>query len=418
MTVSDRERVRGRRSFLLGTITGLILGAVGVCTYFLSGASNSQTPNLPQTSVRSHGAEGVGIERTQQASDTNLSEPAEHLPSPVGFGKIVRKVEPAVVSVRVLINGQADDAAAEERGTGLPFGPPAQGRPGNVIVGLGSGFFISSDGYAVTNNHVVENATDVQVTTATGKKLAAKVIGTDPKTDLALIKVNGGPFEYLKLASGQPEVGDWVLAIGNPFGLGETVTAGIVSALGRSIADNPYEDYIQIDAPVNRGNSGGPAIAMNGQVIGVNTAIYSPSGGSVGIAFDIPATTVSEIVSQLKAHGHVTRGWLGVELQALTPEIADALGLNKGKGVLIAGVSRNSPAAKAGIAPGDVVTAVDGKPVNEPRQIVQQVGSMQPGTKLTLTIERKGAERKDVIALGNVPPASEMVGRGGLENGR
>src|SRR5581483_10892357 len=196
----------------------------------------------------------------------------------------------------------------------------------------GSGFLISADGYAVTNNHVVEKATTVEVTTDDGKTHTAKVIGTDPRTDLALIKIDGGNFPYVKLADEQPRIGDWVLAVGNPFGLGGTVTAGIVSARGRDIGASAYDDFIQIDAPVNKGNSGGPAFDTQGNVIGVNTAIYSPSGGSVGIAFAIPADTVKNVVGQLKDHGSVTRGWIGVQIQPVTPEIADSLGLKKAEG--------------------------------------------------------------------------------------
>ena len=205
------------------------------------------------------------------------------------------------------------------------------------MTGQGSGFFISADGYAVTNNHVVDGADKVEVTTDDGKTYTAKVIGTDPRTDLALIKVEGGSnFPFAKLADGKPRIGDWVLAVGNPFGLGGTVTAGIVSASGRDIGNGPYDDFIQIDAPVNKGNSGGPAFNTEGEVIGVNTAIYSPSGGSVGIAFSIPAATVKSVVAQLKDKGSVSRGWIGVQIQPVTPDIADSLGLKKAEGALVA----------------------------------------------------------------------------------
>jgi serine protease Do len=209
----------------------------------------------------------------------------------------------------------------------------------------GSGFFISADGYAVTNNHVVEKASTVEVATDDGKTYTAKVIGTDPRTDLALIKVEeGGNFPFVKLTDTAPRIGDWVLAVGNPFGLGGTVTAGIVSARGRDIGAGPYDDFLQIDAPVNKGNSGGPTFNTEGSVIGVNTAIYSPSGGSVGIAFAIPAETVKTVVAQLKDKGQVTRGWIGVQIQPVTKEIADSLGLKKSEGALVAEPQKNSPA--------------------------------------------------------------------------
>ena len=221
---------------------------------------------------------------------------------------------------------------------------------GQFVTGQGSGFFITADGYAVTNNHVVDKAKAVEITTDDGKTYDAKVIGTDPRTDLALIKVDGrGDFPFVKLAETTPRIGDWVVAVGNPFGLGGTVTAGIVSARGRDIGSGPYDDYIQIDAPVNKGNSGGPTFDMEGNVIGVNTAIFSPSGGSVGIAFDIPAETVKTVVAQLKDKGFVSRGWIGVQIQSVTSDIAEGLGLKGTEGALVAEPQADSPAAKAGI---------------------------------------------------------------------
>jgi serine protease Do len=233
---------------------------------------------------------------------------------------------------------------------GIPDGMPnnMQPRSGRPVNAEGSGFFTSADGYAVTNNHVVDHAKTVQVVTDDGKILSARVIGTDPKTDLALIKVEGNDFPFVRFANHDPRIGDWVIAVGNPFGLGGTVTAGVVSARGRDIGSGPYDDYLQIDAPVNKGNSGGPSFDVNGNVIGVNTAIFSPSGGSVGIGFDIPADTVKTVVAQLKDTGHVTRGWMGVQIKAVTADIADSLGLKKAEGAIVDEPQVDSPAAKAG----------------------------------------------------------------------
>jgi serine protease Do len=347
----------------------------------------------------------------------NMSQEAQKLPQhPVGFADIVAKVKPAVISVRVKIDRPVSSSLSDDenqfppgspmdrffRRFGAPNGGEGNGRH-QVITGQGSGFFISADGYAVTNNHVVQNADNVQVTTDDGKVYAAKVIGTDARTDLALIKVDGKDFPYVKLADTAPRVGDWVLAVGNPFGLGGTVTAGIVSARGRDIGAGPYDDFIQIDAPVNKGNSGGPSFDVDGNVIGVNTAIFSPSGGSVGIAFDIPADTVKNVVAQLREKGSVTRGWIGVQIQPVTPDIAEGLGLKKAAGALVSEPQANSPAAKAGIESGDVITAVDGNAVTDARDLARRIGTMAPGTPVKLTVMHQGQEKTLTLTLGTLP---------------
>ena len=292
---------------------------------------------------------------------------------------------------------------------GMPPGMRGGPRGGRgAVTGQGSGFFISADGYAVTNNHVVDGADKVEVTTDDGKTYKAKVIGTDPRTDVALIKVEGGSnFPFAKLSDGKPRIGDWVLAVGNPFGLGGTVTAGIVSASGRDIGNGPYDDFIQIDAPVNKGNSGGPAFNTEGEVMGVNTAIYSPSGGSVGIAFSIPASTVKTVIAQLKDKGSVSRGWIGVQIQPVTADIADSLGLKKAEGALVAEPQANGPAAKAGIESGDVITAVNGDTVKDARELARTIGALAPGNAVKLNVLHKGQDKVVNLTLGQLPNTLE-----------
>jgi serine protease Do len=260
----------------------------------------------------------------------------------------------------------------------------------------------------------VDKAESVEVVTDDGKTYTAKVIGTDPKTDLALIKVEGGSnFPFVKLADKASRIGDWVVAVGNPFGLGGTVTAGIVSARGRDIGSGPYDDYIQIDAPINSGNSGGPTFDVDGNVIGVNTAIFSPSGGSVGIGFAIPSDTVKTVVAQLKDKGAVTRGWIGVQIQPVTAELADSLGLKTVAGALVAEPQPDSPAAKAGILAGDVVTAVNGEAVKDAHDLARRIGAMTPGATVKLAVMRKGDATTVSLTLGEVP--QERQARAGGE---
>jgi len=352
-----------------------------------------------------------------RAADATVTNPAS-------FADLVTKVKPAVISVRVKIDETAkmsDMNQDDEESTPLTPDSPmqkffqqfGQNLPNGMqrhqmITGVGSGFFISADGYAVTNNHVVDSAKSVQVTTDDGTIYTAKVIGTDPKSDIALIKVDGkSDFPYVKFADQAPRVGDWVVAVGNPFGLGGTVTAGIVSANGRNIGAGAYDDYIQIDAPINKGNSGGPAFDVNGNVIGVNTAIYSPSGGSVGIGFDIPAKTARMVVAQLKDKGYVTRGWLGVQIQPVTAGIADSLGMKKAEGALVDEPQADSPAAKAGLKSGDVITAINGTTVKDARELARTIGMMPPNTSVKLDVLRNGGITSLTVALGQMPNQKE-----------
>jgi serine protease Do len=346
--------------------------------------------------------------------------------APVSFADLVAKVKPAVISVKVKVaETEAQPMAFGGNGgdSELPFPNLPPDHPMNRLFGpngqdgsprgqapkrfgeaLGSGFFISADGYAVTNNHVVDHAKTVSITTDDGKTYSAKVVGTDPKTDVALIKVDGrADFPFVKLATASPRIGDWVLAVGNPFGLGGTVTAGIVSARGRDIGAGPYDDFLQIDAPVNRGNSGGPTFDISGNVVGVNTAIYSPSGGSVGIAFAIPSQTVQSVVDQLKETGSVTRGYIGVQIQPVTGDIADGLGLKEAKGALVAGLASDSPAGKAGVKSGDAILSVNGQSIADARELSRTIAGTKPGEKVKLSVWRDGQERPIELTVAKFP---------------
>ncbi len=362
-----------------------------------------------------------------EAQTAALSSPTVsaqvQLPS---FADVVERVKPAVVSVRVkTAAAKASSPELEEGAEGFPPGHPlerffrrfgeegARGQrgqrpdaPGRFGMSQGSGFFISADGYAVTNNHVVEGAVEVQLVTDDGRTLNAKVIGTDARTDLALLKVDGeGKLPFVNLAKGNPRIGDWVVAVGNPFGLGGTVTAGIVSARGRDIGSGPYDDFLQIDAAVNRGNSGGPTFNLNGEVVGVNTAIYSPSGGNVGIAFAVPASTTETVIAALKAGGSVSRGFIGVQIQPVSAEVADAIGLKEPRGALVAEAQANGPSAKAGVRRGDVIIAVDGEKIGEARDLTRRIAKLAPGAKATLTLWREGRERQVTLEIGRLPAA-------------
>jgi len=268
----------------------------------------------------------------------------------------------------------------------------------------GSGFIISEDGYIVTNKHVIERHNRVRVTLDGGKTHDAKVIGTDPKTDLALLKIDAGrKLTPVKFADKPARVGDWVVAVGNPFGLGGTVTTGVVSANGRSIGRGSYSEYIQIDAAINRGNSGGPAFNLAGEVVGVNTAIISPSGGSVGIGFAIPSSTAKHVIASLKSDGKVTRGWLGVQIQPVTDDIAESLGLDGRYGTIIVRVTEDSPAEKAGLKSGDTVLEVDGKRVLGPRDLARKIARVRPGTEVEIKLLRDRKEMTKSVKVKALP---------------
>jgi serine protease Do len=350
------------------------------------------------------------------------------------FADLVERLKPTVVSVYVdaEIGNVAELPGRGRQGQQFqgqnPFGPGSpfefffrqfgQDMPAQRVRAQGSGFFISADGYVLTNNHVVERAKSVQIKTTEGKTLEAKVVGRDPKTDLAVLKVTSpGTFPFATFAAEAPRVGDWVLAMGNPFGLGGTVTAGIVSASGRDIGSGSYEDYLQIDAPVNKGNSGGPTFNTQGEVIGVNTAIYSPSGGSIGIAFDIPADTAKSVAEQLKTKGSVARGWIGVMVQPVTADLADSLGLKDAKGALIGDVQADGPAAKAGLKSGDLVLAVGDQEIKDARELARKIASVAPGQQLRLSVKRDGTDQAITVTTAAFPSEAKVAGQDRREPG-
>ncbi|WP_051242736.1 Do family serine endopeptidase [Stappia stellulata] len=348
--------------------------------------------------------------------------------APQSFAAVVAGVKPAVVSVRV--TSDRAPRMMSSRGQGIPgfedlprdhplqrFFRQFRGQPGaegnqpqRRGSSQGSGFFISEDGYLVTNEHVVAGGTEFMVVGDDGLEYEARLIGTDERTDLALLKVDADTeFTYVEFADEAPMVGEWVVAVGNPFGLGGSVTAGIVSARGRDIGAGPYDDFIQIDAPVNRGNSGGPAFNTKGQVIGVNAAIFSPSGGNVGIAFAIPASTATDIIADLKDDGTVVRGWLGVQIQPVSADIAESLGLDEAKGAIVAEAQGESPALKAGIESGDTILTVDGESIDGPRELARKIASYPPETAVDLGIWRDGEEQTVTVTLGRLQESASAA---------
>lgn len=351
--------------------------------------------------------------------------------APTGFEDLVEAVMPAVVSVRVQAQQPVETSSNEldRLPDGTPFdrffrrfGPdteeffrrgPGGQTPGpeRRRGGEGSGFFISQDGYLVTNNHVVEDAGSVEIVMQDGTTLDAEVLGTDSRTDLALLKVAGDDFTFVRLADAQPRIGEWVVAIGNPFGLGGSVTAGIVSQQGRDIQPGPYDEFIQIDAAINRGNSGGPTFNARGEVIGVNTAIFSPSGGNVGIAFAVPSTIVQDVVADLIENGAVARGWLGVNIQALTEDLAEGIGRGSTDGAIIVSAAPGSPAEAFGLRSGDTVLSVNDEVVTGPTELARIIGAFDPGESVAILVWRDGSEQLIDVELGTLPSERELAGQ-------
>jgi serine protease Do len=334
--------------------------------------------------------------------------------APMSFADLIEHVRPAVVSISVR---QRPDAARTESLEGLPpgfeeFFRGRPGRPGPAPTSLGSGFFIDQQGTIVTNHHVIEGAEEITIRTSDGRELPADIIGSDEPTDIAVLRVRGGGrFQYVTFDdASHVRVGDWVVAVGNPFGLEGTATAGIVSAMGRRDAgSSAYVDYMQIDAPINRGNSGGPTFDLNGNVIGVNSAIFSPTGGNVGIGFAIPANTANGIVQQLMRSGRVTRGWIGVSIQPLDEDIARSLGLEEAHGALVATLVPDGPAARAGIQQGDVILTYNGNQIEDSRDLTQRVGATAIGQTARVEILRNGQRRTLNLRLGERPAEQTLA---------
>lgn len=388
------------RRWLGASALALIAGVSGVSTaYVLTGqAANAQVQNAAQIVV-------------PQASVQQ------------GFADLVEAVKPAVVSI--LVEAEAPGRQIQGGGRdfnfefnfpdlpedhpfrdffdqfGGPNGPGGQGGQGTPrrFMAAGSGFIISADGYVVTNNHVVEDATKVTVVFEDGSEQVAEVVGTDQRTDLAVLKIEGQDLPFVTFEQEASRVGDWVVAVGNPFGLGGTVTVGVISGAGRDIGGSNYGDFLQIDAAVNTGNSGGPAFNTNGEVVGVNTAIYSPNGGNVGIAFAIPARTVQQIVNQLINDGTVTRGYLGVSIQDVSRDIADSVGLPNARGAIVREPTEDGPAGAAGVQSGDIITHVDGEEIEDALDLSRTIASKSPDSTVELTIWRDGGETTVSVTL-------------------
>jgi serine protease Do len=346
-------------------------------------------------------AGGTVIGRAWSVDSPATPAPVTAGPSAVqpGFAELVKRVKPAVVNISTTERAKVNEQALQNLPPEFrPFFEQRQAAPSHA---LGSGFIIDPAGYVVTNNHVVDGATKIMITTEDGSVHPAKVVGRDSKTDLALVKIDAGkPLPYVAFGdSEKAQVGDWVIAVGNPFGLGGSVTAGIISAHGRQIDAGPYDDFLQIDAPINPGNSGGPLFSQSGQVIGIDTAIFSPSGGSVGIGFAIPSNLASKVVAQLREHGSVERGWLGVQMQPITPPLAKAMGRSATGGVLVDTVVPNSPATGK-LQQGDVITAFNGKDVKTPRDLAMDVADVHAGSAAKLTVWRDGAEKSVDVTIG------------------
>jgi len=348
----------------------------------------------------------VGVAQQEAPAATAAASMAG---APFSFSGIVKQKLPAVVGIISTVDAPRGAQPQLPPGMGDLFGAPQDPRgPQGPAMAQGSGFIITGDGYVVTNNHVIDQASGIEVVLEDERRFDATLVGTDPATDIALLKIESDEeLPHVEWgASDDLEIGDWTVAIGNPFGLGGTVTAGILSARSRNINAGPYDDFLQTDAAINRGNSGGPLFNVDGDVVGVNTAIVSPSGGSVGIGFAVPSAVAQRIVADLRDDGSVERGWLGVGIQPVTDDIAAALGLDAAEGTLVSSVTRDSPAAQAGLMPGDVILSLGGEPIDGPRALSLAVADLEVGSDATLSILRDGKAEDLSVEIGLHPSQS------------
>ena len=391
-----RKSLRHRRLLAMSTAAALVVGLGAFA--LLPPAIHTATRNPIQIA----------------ANDTKSTPRMLENSSPFSFADLVERVSPAVVTIRSETMSTSSSAEEGDSQDNIPapfrdlFNQFNKSQPQapHKEISAGSGFIISKDGLIVTNNHVIDASKKITVELPDKRSFTATLVGTDPATDIALLRIKSDKPLPKPVEFGDDRglrVGDWVVAVGNPFGLSNSVTAGIVSSIGRDIGAGNYNDFIQIDAPINRGNSGGPTFDLRGQVIGMNSMIFSPSGGSVGIGFAIPSSTIHDVVAQLQAHGKVSRGYLGAEIESMTPEIAAAMGLKEEKGAIVANVVPNGPAAKAGFEQGDVVTAINGKPLEDSKDLVRRVGLAVAGTTTDFSVLRQGQSKTIKVTIGARP---------------
>jgi len=384
-------------------------------------------PCRPQPNRTARGAARLGAGLLAGSFLIWSSVASASLP-PESFADLTDKVSPAVVFVTA--TQMTETGAGEQSQTPLPFPPGSPlekffkqfedqfgqmpERAPQPVTGVGSGFLVDSSGYVVTNNHVIDGAQNIEIKLNDGRTFPAKIVGTDPKTDLGLLKIESdAALPFVSFGdSDQMRVGDWVLAVGNPFGLGGTVTVGIISARNRDINSGPYDDFLQTDAAINRGNSGGPMFNLEGEVIGVNTAIFSPNGGSVGIGFAIPSNIAKSVVAQLRDRGSVERGWLGVKIQQVTPDLAEAMNLPEAKGALVAEVTKDSPAARAGLRQGDVILRFDGSETAQMRDLPRLVAEVPPGETVPIELMRNGEKKMLNVTIARLAPQTMAAATG------
>ncbi|MBK1716570.1 Do family serine endopeptidase [Thiocystis violacea] len=385
-------------------------------------ASQNTNPRAPLVKRSLAAALAVALAGGAIAAQTNPA-PVGPLAGLPGFSEVAERVTPAVVNVQV--TSESGRSMAFQGHPGMPENMPVpeyfqrffdergQARP-HRVQGQGSGFLVDAAGHIVTNNHVIDGATQVTVVLNDGSSHQARVVGRDAKTDLALLKIEvDRPLAYVELGdSSKARVGDWVLAVGNPFGLGGSVNAGIISARGRDIHSGPYDDYLQIDAAINRGNSGGPLFDTAGRVIGVNTAIYSPTGGNVGIGFAIPVETVRQVVTDLRENGRVARGWLGVNIQEVTPELAAGLGLEEAEGVVVADVVPDGPASQTDLRVGDVILSANGTRLASYKDLPRLVAATRAGAPMKLELRRDGQPHRVTVTVGSMPSEDSQASLG------